>query len=48
MSKIGYLVKELRIQKGLTQAELANELGITDKAVGKWEQSVGDPRSITY
>ncbi|MDY0277935.1 MAG: helix-turn-helix transcriptional regulator [Acholeplasma sp.] len=43
MSKIGNLIQQLRIKKGLTQAQLAEELGITDKAVGKWEQGQGDP-----
>mgnify|MGYP000876380060 CR=1 FL=1 len=43
MSKIGDLIQRLRIKKGLTQAQLAEEFGITDKAVGKWEQGQGDP-----
>ncbi|MCF7930788.1 MAG: helix-turn-helix domain-containing protein [Acholeplasmataceae bacterium] len=43
MSKIGNLIQQLRIKNGLTQAQLAEKLGITDKAVGKWEQGQGDP-----
>ena len=34
---IGHHLAELRKQRGLTQAELANEFGYTDKAVSKWE-----------
>ncbi len=36
--KIGRLIKELRLKKGLTQAALASELNISDKAVSKWER----------
>ena len=45
MSKIGNLIRTLRINQGMTQAELAKRLDITDKAVGKWEQGLGDPTS---
>jgi len=33
--KIGMLIKNLRLKKGLTQAKLAQELCISDKAVSK-------------
>ena len=35
--KIGKLIKEARIKKGYTQKEIADLLGLTDKAVSKWE-----------
>ncbi len=35
--KIGKFITECRKEKKLTQNELANKLGITDKAVSKWE-----------
>ena len=35
--KIGKFITECRKEKKLTQAELANKLGITDKAISKWE-----------
>lgn len=41
--KIGLVIKTLRKRRGLTQAQLAGELGITDKAVSKWERGIGSP-----
>lgn len=35
--KIGKLIAECRREKNLTQKELANILGVTDKSVSKWE-----------
>ena len=36
-------IKTLREQKGMTQAELAEMIGVTDKAVSKWETAKGLP-----
>lgn len=41
--KIGRFIRELRIEKNMTQSELANKLGVTDKAVSKWENGRGLP-----
>lgn len=41
--KIGNLIKEKRLDKGLTQKELADMLYITDRAVSKWERGVSLP-----
>lgn len=38
--KIGRFVAACRKQKNLTQMQLAEKLGITDKAVSKWERGV--------
>lgn len=38
--KIGKLIAQCRKENGLTQAELANLLGVTDKSVSKWENGV--------
>jgi len=35
--KIGKFITEKRKEQGLTQAQLAEKLGITDRAVSKWE-----------
>ena len=39
----GNLIKDLRENKGLTQKELAENLGVSDKAVSKWETNRGLP-----
>ena len=39
----GITIKNLREQKGLTQAELAQRLGVSSKAVSKWETAKGLP-----
>lgn len=35
--KIGKFILEMRKQKGLTQKELAEKIGISDKTISKWE-----------
>ncbi len=35
--KIGKFIAECRREKDMTQAELAKKLGVTDKAISKWE-----------
>ena len=44
-SKIGKFIAECRKQKNLTQMQLAEKLGITDKAVSKWERGMAMPDS---
>lgn len=39
----GDTIRKLRERKGCTQRELANRLGVTDKAVSKWETGKGLP-----
>ena len=36
--KLGIFITELRKENGLTQAQLAQKLNVTDKAVSKWER----------
>ena len=43
MAKFADLLYELRKEKGLTQSELAEKLGITNKAVSKWETGEAMP-----
>lgn len=40
---IGKFIQEKRKEKGLTQKELAKKIGVTDKAVSKWETGAGCP-----
>ena len=39
----GTLIRALREERGLTQRQLADALGVTDKAVSKWETGKGLP-----
>ena len=41
--KLGLFIAQLRKENNLTQAELAQKLQVTDKAVSKWERGVGLP-----
>ncbi len=41
--KIGKFIAELRKESNMTQIELANKLGVTDRAVSKWENGRGLP-----
>ena len=41
--KTGRLIRELRTEKGLTQAQLAQLIHVSDKAVSKWERGLGCP-----
>ena len=39
----GATIKELREKKKITQLQLAEKLGVSDKAVSKWETAKGYP-----
>lgn len=43
LSGLGARIRQLRMQKGLTQENFAKELGISAQAVSKWETGVGCP-----
>ena len=42
--KIGKVIRELRKEKGYTQAQLAKEIGVSQKAVDYWERDVNEPK----
>ena len=44
---MGEIISTLRREKGLTQKELGDMLGITDKAVSKWERDIACPDTMT-
>lgn len=39
----GAVIKELREKKQMTQLQLAERLGVSDKTVSKWETAKGYP-----
>lgn len=39
----GAMLAALRKEKGMTQLELADQMGVTDKAVSKWERDLSFP-----
>ena len=41
--KFGLFLAQLRTEQNMTQAELANKLQVTDKAVSRWERGIGLP-----
>ena len=43
VSNLGRMIMRLRKKKGLTQAELARRLNVSNKAVSKWENGGGYP-----
>ena len=44
---IGKFMSELRKEKGMTQKEMAEQLGVSDKTISKWETGRGIP-DITF
>lgn len=49
-SKIGELIRRLRQERSWTQRQLADQLGVSDKAVSKWERGLGfpDPSLLSF
>ena len=43
MEKVGDFIRKKRKDKNLTQKELAKELGVSDKAISKWERGICCP-----
>ncbi len=39
----GAAISALRKEKGMTQLDLARQMGVTDKAVSKWERNLSFP-----
>lgn len=40
---LGNMIALLRKEKGMTQLDLAEKMGLTDKAVSKWERDLSAP-----
>ena len=44
---LGKAIAMMRKEKNMTQAELAEKMGVTDKAVSKWERDLSCPDVAT-
>ena len=44
MKGIGQMIRLARIKKGMTQADLAETIGVSQGAVGQWEKGMTIPR----
>ena len=42
---IGEKIKELRLEKSLSQLNLAKLIGVSQKAIDYWERNVNEPKS---
>ena len=45
--QIGTRIKELRIEKGLSQYNLGKMVGVSQKAIDYWERNVNEPK-VSY
>ena len=45
MVNIGQKIKELRLEKGLSQMQLGKLIGVSQKAIDYWERSVNEPKA---
>ena len=43
--KIGDKIKELRLEKGLSQVNFGKLVGVSQKAVDYWERNVNEPKA---
>ena len=43
--KFGERIKELRIEKELSQMQLAKIIGVSQKAIDYWERNVNEPKA---
>lgn len=42
---IGETIKELRIERNLSQQKLASAIGVSQKAIDYWERGVNEPKA---
>ena len=42
---IGEKIKELRLESGLSQLNLAKIIGVSQKAIDYWERNVNEPKA---
>ena len=40
---VGNIIRKARLEQKMTQKQLADKIGISDKAISKWECGYGNP-----
>ena len=45
MENLGERIKELRLEKGLTQPELEKIIGVSNGIISVWENNVNEPKA---
>ncbi|MBQ3220980.1 MAG: helix-turn-helix transcriptional regulator [Clostridia bacterium] len=45
MEKLGETIKELRVERGLTQPQLAKLVGVSNGMISVWENNVNEPKA---
>lgn len=45
MDDLGTRIRELRIEKGLSQPQLAKMVGVTNAVISFWENNVNEPKA---
>ena len=45
MNTLGTRIRELRIEKGLTQPQLAEKIGVSKAVISFWENNVNEPKA---
>ncbi len=43
--RLGERIKELRLEKGISQAGLGKAVGVSQKAVDFWERCINEPKA---
>lgn len=43
--KFGEILKELRSERGISQATLAKQIGVSQKAIDYWERGINEPKA---
>ena len=47
MKNLGEKIKQIRTEKGLSQPQLANEVGVSKGIISIWENNINEPKA-TY
>ena len=42
---IGIIIRELRRERNLSQAQLAHAIGVSQKAIDYWERGINEPKA---